>query len=134
MNYLQKIFLHAYLKENILLRLQKWQRFILYFSKTNVPFETWSCISCSKISLNIFSSQLSIFILTRKVFLPAILNLVQIFTGIRQWRMNTKLKILTAEFKRESYKFVFNNHAGFIEMRFYRLLANLMTWNSITSF
>ena len=63
-------------------------------------------------------------------FLPAILNLIQIFTGIRQWRMKTKLKILAAE----SYKFILNNRAGFTEVRLYLLLPNSLTWNSITSF
>ena len=48
--------------------------------------------------------------------------------------MKTKLKILGAEFKGESYKFILNNLAGFTEMTLYRLLANLMTWNLIISF
>ena len=74
------------------------------------------------------------FICARKVFLPVIFNLIQIFTGIRHWRMKTKLKILAAEFKRESYKFILNNCAVFTEMTLYRLFANLMTLNSITSF
>ena len=37
-------------------------------------------------------------IITRKFFLPVILNLIQIFIGIRQGRMKTKFKILAAEF------------------------------------
>ena len=49
--------------------------------------------------------------LTRKVFLPVILNLAQIFAGIKQWRMKAKLKILAGEFKKESYKFIYNNCA-----------------------
>ena len=36
--------------------------------------------------------------LTRKVFSPVILNLIQFFPTIRQWRMGAKLKILAAEF------------------------------------
>ena len=71
---------------------------------------------------------------TRKVFLPVILNIIQIFTGIKQWRIKTNLKILVAEFKRDSSKFILNNCAGSTEMPLYRLLANLKTWNSITSF
>ena len=47
-------------------------------------------------------------VLTRNVFLFLIFNLIKIFTSIRQWRMKTKLKILVAEFERESYKFLLN--------------------------
>ena len=56
--------------------------------------------------------------LTWKVFLPVILNLIQIFTGIRQWRMKVKFKILGSDFKRESYKFILNYCSGFTGMMF----------------
>ena len=45
-----------------------------------------------------FHSTTKLLRLTRKVYLPVILNLIQIFTGIRQWRRKTKLKILIIEF------------------------------------
>ena len=48
--------------------------------------------------------------------------------------MKAEFKILAAEFKKESYEFILNNYAGFTEMTLYRLLANLMTWNSTTRF
>ena len=48
--------------------------------------------------------------LTRKVFLLATLNLIQIFSGIRQLRMKARFKILAAEFKRESCKFALSNY------------------------
>ena len=62
-------------------------------------------------------------IITRKFFLPVILNLIQIFIGIRQKRTKPKFKILAAEFKRESNKFILNSCTGFTEMTLYFLLA-----------
>ena len=53
---------------------------------------------------------------------------------VRQRRMEDKFKILAAEFKRESCKFILNNCTVFTEITLYCLLASLMTLNLIKSF
>ena len=95
---------------------------------------TAHCYNHKRLSRQTRKGWTKIQILKRKVFLPLILNLIQSFTGIRQWRMENRLKILVAEFKGENYKFILQNFAEFTEMMLYCLLANLMTWNSVTSF
>ena len=60
---------------------------------------------------------------TRKVFLLFILNFIHIFNDKSQWRMTAKFKVLSAELKMESYKFVLNKYAGFTEMKLYPPLA-----------
>ena len=58
-------------------------------------------------------------LLTRKVFLPIIFYLTQIFAGIKQLRMKAEFKLLAEEFKKESYKFILNNCFRFSEMTLY---------------
>ena len=63
--------------------------------------------------------------LTRKFFLPIILNLNQIFNGVSQWRNKAKFKILAVDFETESYKIILNNCSGFTEMTLYPLFSKV---------
>ena len=71
--------------------------------------------------------------LTRKVFTPNSQSHPNFYWN-KTIKLQTCLKILAAEFKRENYKFILNYCTGFTEMTLYSILVKLMTWNSITSF
>ena len=50
--------------------------------------------------------------------------------------MEAKFKILAVEFKKESYKFILNNKAGFTDMTLYPLLSivNKQQWRHSSEF
>ena len=62
----------------------------------------------------------------KECIFPIILNLIQIFIGMRQRKKDkAKFKSLAAEFKMESYKLILNNFAGFSKMTLYPLPATV---------